>query len=139
MGPRLTWAVGAAVFLLGTRAWAQGSENAVWFLVDLAVGFAAFVVLFLVGAVTISRNIEPERRPVFIFLGIVVGLVKLGWALRLAEGVYDRNIANPWPGHSGAAPWDYMMGALALLLAAMGAVESYLAVRAMVAPTTPRG
>lgn len=136
-GPRLPWAVGGAVFLMGTRAWAQGSENVIGFLLDLAVGFAAFVVLSIVGAVTMARNIEKERRPVSIFLGIVVGLVKLGWALLLVGGVYDRNVANPRPGHSGAVPWDYMMGALALFLLAMGAFESFLALKALVAPTVP--
>ncbi|MCY1074418.1 hypothetical protein [Archangium lansingense] len=124
------------MLLLATRAWAQGTENAVGFLVDLAVGTLMFLVLGIVGVVTLMMNHREYRRPVPIILGLLVGMAKLGWGLRLAEQVFDRSGRNP-NAYSGLVPGDYMMGVLCVVLLGMGGFELLLAVRAMVEPAEP--
>ncbi|WPB82247.1 hypothetical protein KYC5002_24415 [Archangium violaceum] len=124
------------MLLLTTPAWAQGSENAVWFLVDLAVGTLMFLVLCIVGVVTLVMNHREYRRPVPIILGLLVGMAKLGWGLRLAEQVFGGSGRNP-NAYSGPVPGDYAMGVLCVVLLGMGGFELLMAVRAMVEPTEP--
>jgi hypothetical protein len=106
-------------------------------LIDLAVGILVFSVLCIVGVVTLVMNHQKYRQPVPIILGLLVGLAKLGWGLRLAEYVFDRNVGNTDHSYDGPVPWDYMMGALSVVLLGMGGFELLLAVRARVEPTAP--
>jgi hypothetical protein len=119
------------VCLLATRAWAQGGENALGFMLDLVTGGLVFSVLVIVGVVTLVRNSPGSRRPVSITLGVFVGLVKLGWALRVARALLRDTLWNQSPYYHGPTPWDFMMGAFIVLLVGLGGFELYRAVKAM--------